>query len=60
MNLKISKTGSSPNPSYKVTFNNLGPKTLIYRLRQTDQGWRVSDIIDGKTSLKALLRGRSD
>jgi hypothetical protein len=62
--LKIRKTESSPNsPSYEVTFRNLqdsvGTTKLIYRLRQTDHGWRISDIIDtrdGEFSLKGHLR----
>jgi hypothetical protein len=62
--LKIRKMESSPDSSsYEVTFRNLqdavGTTKLIYRLRLTDHGWRISDIIDtrdGEFSLKDYLR----
>jgi hypothetical protein len=42
--------------SFKVTFTNLGPRTLVYRLTKTSGEWRISDIkyAEGPT-LKELL-----
>jgi hypothetical protein len=56
--LKIRKVKSSPNSSsYEVAFVNLQtPVKLIYQLRLTPHGWRVSDIIDSSSSLKDTLR----
>lgn len=41
---------------FKVTFTNLGTRTLVYRLTNTPTGWRISDIkySDGP-SLKEIL-----
>jgi hypothetical protein len=41
---------------FKVTFTNLGTRTLVYRLTNTPSGWRISDIkySDGP-SLKEIL-----
>ncbi len=42
-NLIIKKIPDRVNV-FSVTFNNLGIKTLIYRLTNTSHGWRISDI----------------
>jgi hypothetical protein len=40
---------------FSVTFNNLGTRTLIYKLVNTAQGWRITDIeYSWGTLLKAL------
>ena len=62
--------GSDPNPrirqvaanAYEVTFSNFGDQKLIYKLKKTSDGWRVSDIESpsNKTSLVKLLSTKSD
>jgi len=55
INLQIIAVAGQPD-SFKVTFTNLGPRTLIYRLRNTPSGWRISDIKYAEgLSLKELL-----
>jgi hypothetical protein len=41
---------------FKVTFTNLGTRTLVYRLTKTPGGWRISDIeYPEGPSLKEIL-----
>jgi len=55
INLQIIAVAGQPD-SFKVTFTNLGPRTLIYRLTNTPSGWRISDIKYAEgLSLKELL-----
>jgi len=54
-NLQITAVAGQPD-SFKVTFTNLGPRTLVYRLTNTPGGWRISDIKYAEgPSLKELL-----
>src|SRR4029453_4147576 len=41
--LKIVSVSGQPNV-FNVTFTNLGTRTLIYNLKKTPKGWRISDI----------------
>jgi hypothetical protein len=43
--LTIQKLPDKTRVRYKVTFINLGPTTIIYDLKETPVGWRISDII---------------
>ena len=54
-NLQIAAVADQPD-LFKVTFTNLGTRTLVYRLTNTPIGWRISDIkySDGP-SLKEIL-----
>jgi hypothetical protein len=54
-NLQIAAVADQPD-LFKVTFTNLGTRTLVYRLTNTPSGWRISDIkySDGP-SLKEIL-----
>jgi hypothetical protein len=59
-----------PNPrvkqlaanSYEVTFSNFGDQKLIYKMKKTSAGWRVSDIDSpsNKWSLVKLLSTRQE
>jgi hypothetical protein len=41
---------------FKVTFTNIGTRTLVYRLTNTPSGWRISDIkYPEGPSLKEIL-----
>lgn len=53
--LQIAAVADQPD-LFKVTFTNLGTRTLVYRLTNTPSGWRISDIkySDGP-SLKEIL-----
>jgi hypothetical protein len=42
-NLQIAAVASQPD-SFNVTFTNLGTRTLVYKLTNTPDGWRISDI----------------
>ena len=54
-NLEIAAVADQPD-SFKVTFTNLGTRTLVYRLTNTSGGWRISDIKYAEgPSLKELL-----
>lgn len=54
-NLKIVHVSGQPNV-FNVTFTNLGTRTLIYTLKKTPKGWRISDIkYPERSSLKELL-----
>jgi len=53
--LKVTRLAGQPNV-FQVTFTNLGTRTLIYKLKKTSAGWRISDIkYPEGTSLKELL-----
>jgi hypothetical protein len=55
INLQITAVAGQPD-SFKATFTNLGPRTLVYRLTNTPSGWRISDIKYAEgLSLKKLL-----
>jgi hypothetical protein len=42
--------------SFNVTFTNLGTRTLVYKLTNTESGWRISDIkYPEGPSLKEIL-----
>jgi hypothetical protein len=61
---------SDPNPrvrqvaanTYEVTFSNFGDQKLIYKMKKTSAGWRVSDIESpsNKWTLTKLLSTKSD
>ena len=54
-NLEIAAVADQPD-SFKVTFTNLGTRTLVYKLTNTSSGWRISDIKYAEgPSLKELL-----
>ncbi len=54
-NLQIAAVEDQPD-SFKVTFTNLGRRTLVYRLTNSPSGWRISDIKYAEgPSLKELL-----
>jgi hypothetical protein len=54
-NLQIAAVAGQPD-SFNVTFTNLGTRTLVYRLTNTPNGWRISDIKYSEgSSLKELL-----
>src|SRR5262245_30367956 len=54
-NLQITAVEGQPD-SFKVTFTNLGARTLVYRLTKSPSGWRISDIKYAEgPSLKELL-----
>jgi hypothetical protein len=42
-NLQIAAVVGQPD-LFNVTFTNLGTRTLVYRLTNTPNGWRISDI----------------
>ncbi len=42
-NLQITAVIGQPD-LFKVTFTNLGTRTLVYKLTNTPSGWRISDI----------------
>ncbi|PYJ53144.1 MAG: hypothetical protein DME82_14735, partial [Verrucomicrobia bacterium] len=42
-NLQITAVAGQPD-LFKVTFTNLGTRTLVYKLTNTPSGWRISDI----------------
>jgi hypothetical protein len=53
--LKVTSLAAQPN-AFQVTFTNLGTRTLIYKLKKTSAGWRISDIkYPEGPSLKELL-----
>jgi len=55
-NLVIKKMDSKDIVRYKVTFTNFVRTTLIYEVRLTENGWRISDIVYAdRPSLKAIL-----
>lgn len=54
-NLQIAAVVGQPD-LFKVTFTNLGTRTLVYRLTDTPSGWRISDIkYPDEPSLKEIL-----
>jgi len=54
-NLQIAAVEGKPD-LFKVTFTNLGTRTLVYRLTNTPSGWRISDInYPEGPSLKEIL-----
>jgi hypothetical protein len=54
-NLQIAAVAGQPD-LFKVTFTNLGTRTLVYRLTNTSVGWRISDIkYPEGLSLKEIL-----
>lgn len=54
-NLQIAAVKDQPD-SFNVTFTNLGTRTLVYRLTNTPDGWRISDIkYPEGPSLKEIL-----
>jgi len=54
-NLQIAAVEGQPD-LFKVTFTNLGTRTLVYKLTDTPSGWRISDIkYPEGPSLKELL-----
>ena len=54
-NLQIAAVVDQPD-SFKVTFTNIGTRTLVYRLTNTPNGWRISDIKYSEgPSLKEIL-----
>ena len=54
-NLQIAAVVGHPD-LFKVTFTNLGTRTLVYKLTNTASGWRISDIKYSEgASLKELL-----
>ena len=55
IHLQITAVAGQPD-SFKVTFSNLGPRALVYRLTNAPSGWRISDIKYAEgISLKELL-----
>jgi hypothetical protein len=56
-NLKMKRVAEAP-VRYKVTFTNGGRQSLIYELRQTKNGWKISNIIypEGHSLKKILLQ----
>lgn len=57
--LKVSRVKQEP-AQFAVTFTNIGTRTLIYTLKKTKEGWRISDIRYSKgESLKAILSGKA-
>jgi hypothetical protein len=53
--LQIAPVAEKPD-LFKVTFTNLGTRTLVYRLTDTPGGWRISDIkYPEGPSLKQIL-----
>jgi hypothetical protein len=56
--LKISTVKQDP-AQFAVTFTNIGTRTLIYTVKKSKEGWRISDIRYSKgESLKAILSGK--
>ena len=54
-NLQIAAVAGQPD-LFKVTFTNIGTRTLVYRLMDTRSGWRISDIkYPEGPSLKEIL-----
>jgi len=54
-NLKIAAVADQ-HDWFSVTFTNLGTRTLVYKLTNTPEGWRVSDIkYPEGASLKDIL-----
>ena len=54
-NLQIPAVEGQPD-LFNVTFTNLGTRTLVYRLTNTPNGWRISDIkYPEGPSLKEIL-----
>ncbi len=54
-NLQIVAVVGQPD-FFKVTFTNIGTRTLVYRLTNTPKGWRISDIKYSEgPSLKEIL-----
>ena len=54
-NLQVAATAGQPD-SFDVTFTNLGTRTLVYKLTNTPDGWRISDIkYPEGPSLKEIL-----
>ena len=54
-NLRIAPAPDEPD-LFNVTFTNLGTRTLVYRLTNTPNGWRISDInYPEGPSLKEIL-----
>ena len=55
-NVDVKVVNSEFPVKVKVVFTNMGPRTLIYEIKKTKKGWRISDIIypEGK-SLKEIL-----
>ena len=43
--LKVHAMNSKSPVRVKVVFSNISPTTIIYELKMTGQGWRISDII---------------
>jgi hypothetical protein len=59
LNLKVQKLPERTKEKYKVTFNNMGTTTLVYELKQTSGGWRITDIIYSEGSpLRKILSGK--
>jgi hypothetical protein len=57
LNLEIKEISSKHSSlRYKVTFTNLGRRTVVYELNKTKSGWRISDIIyASRHSLREML-----
>ena len=54
-NLHVAAVAGQPG-LFNVTFNNLGTRTLVYRVTNTPSGWRISDIkYPEGPSLKEIL-----
>jgi len=54
-NLQVAAVAGQPD-SFNLTFTNLGTRTLVYKLTETPNGWRISDIkYPEGPSLKEIL-----
>ncbi|MGC2423962.1 MAG: DUF3828 domain-containing protein [Nitrospirota bacterium] len=58
----VTKMDSKFPVCVKVVFSNISPRTIIFELKQTEQGWRISDIIysDGSSLVKMLSQPIED
>lgn len=55
LHLQIAAVAGQPD-LFNVTFTNIGTRTLVYRLTNTPNGWRISDIKYSEgPSLKEIL-----
>ena len=58
----VTKLDSKFPVRIKVVFSNISPRTIVFELKQTEQGWRISDIIysDGSSLVKILSQPIDD
>ncbi len=54
--IKIEKVHYKTSVRYKVMITNVEPRTLVYDLKETPEGWRITDItFSSGLSLKKIL-----